>query len=524
MQTHLEQGLAIWQRLDSRARIGIIAAAVLCFGGLIIFARLQGAVAYAPLYSDLSADDAGKIVEALQAQKVSYRLGAGGSVVEVPAEQVYELRLALAKEGLPSAGQVGFEIFDRSGLPGTEFSNKVNYQRALQGELSRTIGALQEVATARVHLVLPEETLFGETAPARASVVLTARQGAQLGQATCAAIAHIVASSVLEITPDQVTVVDSVGRVLHGPEMAGGPGGLSAGQFDLQRQYEDRLRTSLQSMLDAVLGTDKAVVRVQARLDFDTEEIKSESVRPVGDGKGLVVSEKIREEQYRGEGAAGGGTAGALPNLDLGRSAAGATGGGLYVNRDETREYQFSRHTSSLVRAPGKVKSLAIAAVIDESLARSAEMQVQQVLTAAAGADPERGDVVTVERMKIEAAETAKASTQQAAAAERAERGQRLLQTGLRSGLSVIAAALILFSVLLAARQLRGPLQEIAQPEPEPLPEPAPALPVVEEQAESAAVSEESTAAVRDQLRELTRGDTNAVADRIMTLLHEETA
>lgn len=515
----LTQLTELWQKLDQRARMTIVVVAVLCLGGLFALMRVQSAVAYAPLYSGLSAEDAGQIVEKLKAVKVPHRLTNGGACIEVPQEQVYEQRIALAKEGLPASGQVGFEIFDKSSLPGTEFSNRVNYQRALQGELARTISAMEEVRSARVHLVLPEESLFEQKTKASASVVLQSRPGAELTPDLTAAVAHIVASAVQEIKPDEVTVVDTSGRVLRGAGMDGLAGGLSAGQFEVQQQYQTRLCTNLQSMLDSVLGPNQSVVRVQAQLDFDSEETKSENIIPVAGGKGLISSEKTRQEQYQGGGPNAGGNAGVQPNLGLGATAGAGGRSGQYVNRDETKQYEYSRNTSSLVKAPGKVKKLTVAAVISDGLDSSAEQQVRDVLSAAGGISTDRGDVITVQRMKIDAAEAAKKTDKDLAAVEGGRRRQGLLQTLLRGLLTVGAAALIYMSVVVAARQVReataaASVETVAGETLEAGAAFAPAA--------AATVTSQLNPAMRDQLRQIASQDREVVAEGIRTLLHEE--
>lgn len=550
----LSQLAELWNRLDQRAKTVVIVAAALCVGGAIALMRFQSAANYSPLYSNLSPEDAGQMVEKLKTAKVPYRLTGAGTCIEVPEDQVYEQRIALAKQGLPASGQVGFEIFDKSSLPGTEFSNRVNYQRALQGELARTISAMAEVRSARVHLVLPEESLFSEKTKASASVVLDPKPGAEIGPELTAAVAHIVASAVQGVKSEDITVVDSGGRVLRGPE-SGGIGGLSANQFELQREYQDRLCRSLQSMLDSVLGPNQSVVRVQAQLDFDAEETKNESIVPVLSGKGLVSSEKLRQEQYQAGAGGPGGNAGVQPNLGFGATGGGGGRNGSYLNRDETRQYEYSRNTSSVVKAPGKIKTLTVAAIIDETLSADAENKVKQVLTAASGLNAQRGDVVTVQRMKIQAAEAAKTEETQMAAAEKSQRTEGLLHLLLRGGLSVAAGVLILMSVVVAMRQFReasaslppmdaqhvpgqsheavgaagatawsqGQSQTYPQPNqsaqshqpgqpssqgqpPVAPPHPEPAVP-------------EANWSAREQLRRIANDDTEAVADRIQSLL-----
>lgn len=530
----LSQFSELWKRLDSRARLIVMVAGVLVGIGVVLLSRTQSGPVYTALYGNLSAEDAGAIVEKLKAGKVPYRLTNGGGTVEVPEERVYEQRITLAKEGLPSSGQVGFEIFDKSGLPGTEFSNRINYQRALQGELARTIGAMAEVRSARVHLVLPEETLFSDKTKPSASVVLQPKPGAELTPELTGAIAHVVASAVQDIKAEDVTIADSNGRLLKGPQSAS-TSGLTSNQFEIQQQYENRLCSSLQSMLDTAFGPNQSVVRIQAQLDFDAQEIKNENIVPVAGGKGLVSSEKVREEQYQSAQGPGGAPSGIQSNLGLVAGSATSSGrNGTYTNRDETRQYEYSRNTTSLVKAPGKIKTLTVAAIINEELPSAAEDQVRQLLTAAAGISQERGDVVTVQRMKIQAAEAAKNEEKELNAAETGQRRQALMRSGVRGGLMVVAAAMILFSVIIAARQFRPPIEAVAGRRTTVAPSEMSAVfaPAAGASLEEPAVSVDTTVgntielnpSIREQLRRIAAEDSESVADRIMALLHERQA
>jgi flagellar M-ring protein FliF len=527
----MDQFIVLWNNLHPRARVVIVTAALLCLAGLSALSRLHTGVSYVPLYTGLAGSDAAGIVEKLKTEKVPYHLTQGGATIEVPQDKVYELRVLLAKDGLPSSGQVGFELFDRSNLPGTQFSNQVNYQRALQGELARTISAMDEVASARVHLVLPQESLFSEETKASASVVVQPKPGRLLAREQTAAIAHIVASAVRDVKAEEVTIVDSSGHVLFGMGRDGlSGGGLTSSQLAVQQEYEDRLCRSLQSMLDSVLGPNKSVVRVQTQLDFDREEVKNETLTPVGQGRGLLAEEKIKQEQYQGGGSNAGGAAGLKPNLGLGQAGGGGAQSGSYMHRDESRQYQYSRNQASLVKAPGKIKNLTVAAIVDESLASSAEGQVKQILSAAAGANERRGDVVTVQRMKIEAAELAKTQQDEMTTLEKGRQRQTLLQSVLRGGMSLAAAGLIFFTLLVFMRQLRqlpampalpaaplGPAAPLAEPVEAALLS-APIGPLVQS---PPVASAGQIALAREQLRQTAQTDVDSVADRLMHLIDE---
>lgn len=514
----------LWDGLDLRARTVVIGVTVLCVAALTALLRLGSAVEMTALYTGLAAEDAAAIVEKLKAERIPYRLSEGGSTITVPQEKVYELRISLARERLPASGQVGFEIFDRSGLPGTQFSNQVNYQRALQGELARTIGAMEGIRSARVHLVLPEESLFAEKTRASAAVVVQPAAGNGLQPDAITAIAQLVASAVKDVPPGEVTVVDTNGRVLHGPELGGSSGALAGTQLQIRQQYEERLAHSLQSMLDSVLGPSNSVVRVRADLDFDVQEVKTEALSPGAGGRGLVATEKIKSEQYQGGADGTGGSAGLEANIAVPAVTLREGRAGSYVQKDETREYQYSRNSTSIVKAPGRVRALSVAAIIDEELPGTAEEQVRQLLSAAAGAQPDR-DTVTVQRMKISAAEAAKTQDEAFAKQERSQSLRAWGRTALRGGMSVVAAVILFLTVATVLKQVRGAAllptvdsgpsgshtdaqgQAVSHPDLSAMPEPT-------ERTQSATE-------LRDQLREVARRDASLVADRLQAMLRD---
>jgi flagellar M-ring protein FliF len=518
----------LWTGLDRRAKATIILTLALCAAGLFALLHFGSGLDMTPLYTGLAPEDAAQIVEKLKAERVPYKLSEGGNTISVPQAKVYEMRIALAKEGLPASGQVGFEVFDRSSLPGTEFSNQVNYQRALQGELARTITAIDGVRSARVHIVLPEESLFADKTKASVAVVVQPVSGRELSPEATAAIAQLVGSSVRDVPASEVTVVDTTGRVLHGPELGGNSGALAGTQLQVRQHYEERVARSLQSMLDAVLGPNKSVVRVQAVLDFDTQEVRTEAVMPGVGGKGLVTTEKVKAEKYQGGREGTGGTAGLANNLGAPGVAIRQGSNGTYTQHDETREYQYSRNSTSTVKAPGRVKSLSVAAIIDEALPGTAETQVKQLLGTASGVNTARGDIVTVQRMKISAAEAAKTQEDALAKQERGQRSGSFWRTALRSSMGLIAAVILFFTVLTILRQLRG-VTLVAAPSgdewsgSEPSPEAAergrPGTarggPAVREPAVS-------PAEMRERLREITIQDADAVADRLQAMLRQD--
>src|SRR5213593_2243419 len=250
---------------------------------------------YRPLFTNLAERDASAIVEALKAEKVTFQLEDGGRAVLVPAERQYELRLALASRGLPEGGGVGFEIFDKQTLGQTDFLQRLNYQRALQGELGRTIAQLGGVESARVHLALPERSLFvAEDRRPSASVVVKLASGRSLARAQIDGIVHLVAASVEGMAPEAVTVVDEGGRILTPDRREGEAGGASGGALEIQRTMERQLEERIESMLGATVGRDKAIARVAATLDFARVERTEETYDP--DKTALRTARTTREK------------------------------------------------------------------------------------------------------------------------------------------------------------------------------------------------------------------------------------
>ncbi len=334
---------------------------------------------YGVLFSNLAQDDAAAITGKLKSKKVPYRLDAGGGTILVPRSEVYEMRLFLAGEGVPRGGGVGFELFDRQGLGTTDFVQRLNYQRALQGELARTICGIPEVAEARVHIVTPKETLFvEEQKKSSAAVAVKLRQGRQLSPAQIEGIVNLVSSAVPELHAGQVTVVDLSGRILSKPQDSLSPGGLSTAQTTFQRQAEESLERKVQSLFDQVLGPRKSIVRVSADLDFQKIDIREESFAP---NKELVRSEQKTMERSSRGGMEAAGTP--ESRFDLGRgtiaapppgkgpppltppAAAPPSQGSGTERQTELRNYEINRTMRQVVDQPGKIKRLSVAVVVD---------------------------------------------------------------------------------------------------------------------------------------------------------------
>jgi flagellar M-ring protein FliF len=367
-----------YQALPSMQRLVVVAALAAGILAVVFWGFLGTSSDYGILFSNLAQDDAAAIASKLKSKKVNYRLEAGGSTILVPKAEVYEMRLFLASEGMPRGGGVGFEIFDRQGLGTTDFVQRLNYQRALQGELARTICGMPAVAEARVHIVTPKEALFVEDQKkASAAVAVKLRRGRSLSPAQIDGIINLVSSAVPDLHANQVTVVDLNGRILSKPQDTLTPGGLSTAQMTFQRQAEESLERKVQSLFDQVLGPRKSIVRVSADLDYQKIDIREESFTP---NKDLIRSEqKTMERSSRGTEAIGNPDNNA--NLGRGTITAPPPGKGPppltppiaaappktsgTERQSELKNYEINRVLRQVVEQPGKIKRLSVAVVVD---------------------------------------------------------------------------------------------------------------------------------------------------------------
>ncbi len=410
----LAQLRQLWGGLTAAQRGVLIAVTAALAAGFAALTFWAGTPEYSVLYGKLSVDDAAQVAERLKTEGIPYRLQDGGRTVLVPAPQVYDLRLLLAGEGVPQGGVVGFEIFDQSGFGMTDFAQKVNYTRALEGELTRTIRRLDGVEGARVHLVLPERRLFeAEQQPASASVVLQLSPGRRLGGKQIQGVVYLVSSSVQGLAPDGVTVVDTQGNVLY---QASGdePGLLAASQLEFKRAYEKEMERRVRELLERVLGSGTAVVQVSARFDFDRVEETSE----VFDPEAVAVRSEERQSESSSGAAGPAGVPGVASNVGGAQPTAGA-GGGASSRESETVNYEVSKKVTRVQKTPGALTRQSVAVAVDgtyreaeggakEFVPRTAEelAQFRSLVEKAVGHDGTRGDEVEVTSIPFRPAET----------------------------------------------------------------------------------------------------------------------
>jgi len=349
--------------LPGPQKILTLGSVLLLVGSLAYLAVTFNQVEYAPLYSELSEADLASVVEVLKEKKVPYKL-TGTQAVAVPKDKIYETRLALAAEGLPRGSGVGFEIFDQQRLGSTEFVQRINYQRALQGELARTINQMTEVQESRVHLVLPEDALFAEDQkPPRAAVFLKLRPGAQLGQRQLQAIANLVASAVEGLETENVTIMSTDGKVFYKKDRSESPLEMSAHQLEVKRRVEEDLRNKVQNMLARVVGADKVVAQVSVDLDFSRVEIAEDIYDP---DSAVVRSQQRSLETSQGKELTPRGNPDAPINIEsrLLENQPGAEQK-TFNRQKETVNYEINRINRQIVRSPGTVRKVSVAVVVD---------------------------------------------------------------------------------------------------------------------------------------------------------------
>lgn len=406
--TGLERLLEILKAAGPAKLIAALGITGLVAAGLFAIMFRVGAEPRALLYADLSPQDAAAVTAQLETSGVEYQLSPDGSTIFVPRSQVADARMQLAAEGLPGTGSVGYEIFDnQDALGATTFVQNVNKLRALEGELARSINSLDTVRNARVHLVIPEKTVFQETSEDPTASIVVGLERGTLGDRQVQAIRSLVASAVPNLKPEKITLLDERGQLLAGAE---GDGVMSGALDDRKAEYEERLRRRIQDMVEGVTGAGTARVQVSAEMDFaqvsqteetfDPEQVAPRSTRTV---------EETGNETNREEAVTQG------QNVPDGTEVGAAGGSQSASNRtDETINYEISRTTRTEVTAPGKVTRLSIAVAVDGSTAAPAEgaadgaaaawtarteeemTRITALVRSAAGISDERGDTLEV--------------------------------------------------------------------------------------------------------------------------------
>jgi flagellar M-ring protein FliF len=399
-------------RLGATRLVAIVGVGAAMVAFFVFLTTRIATPAMSLLYADLDLKDSAQIVQKLDAMTVPYQLRGEGGQILVPADQVARLRMAMAEQGLPRGGSVGYELFDKSDSFGSSTAAQgINQVRALEGELERTIAGLGPVQAARVHLVLPRRDLFArDSQEASASIVVKLRGAEHLSKGQVAAIQQVVASAVATLKPARVSVVDGAGMLLaRGDGQDANAAGAGAEGF--QADYETRVARNVEDMLQRSLGPSKARVDVRADIDFDRITTSSESFDP--DGQVVRSTQTVTQNDDSTNGNDQPVTV--TNNLPNGQAAATANGGRTKAARnEETINYEISKTTRSQVREAGDVKRLSVAVLVDGTYATKPDgtkeyaprtpeelKQLTTLVRSAIGYNEKRGDTVEVVNLKF---------------------------------------------------------------------------------------------------------------------------
>ncbi|RJQ54634.1 MAG: flagellar M-ring protein FliF [Nitrospiraceae bacterium] len=353
------QNLKLW---PAGKKTSALAALVISVAGILLLFSWMQRVDYQVLYANLSEEDTGRIIQELQEKKIPYKAGAGGAIL-VASDKVYDIRLQLASQGLPQGGGVGFEIFDNTNFTTSEFVQKLNYRRALEGELSRTIRSLAGVQQCRVHLVVPDRSLFvlqENRQDPTAAIFISLRQGRKLSSSEVDGIIHLVASSVEGLSPESVTVVDNKGELLQKPK-GDGMLGLSGSQMEYQHSFEMNTASKIISILEPVAGRGRVKAKVSATFDFTKSERTEEKFDPEG-----VVVRSEQKSMEKSTSAAPAGVPGVASNLpgSAGQQRVSSQSQSSQ-KQDETINYETSKTVTRVVESPVSLERLTVALLID---------------------------------------------------------------------------------------------------------------------------------------------------------------
>lgn len=441
----------LWNRYQSKRKyiiIGAILVLVLAFAGISFWYGSKPE--YVPLYTNLETKDAGDVVNSLKESGVPYELieDKKGATILVPVTQVHNLRLELASAGLPR-GNKGFELFDDSKLGVTEFQNKINYLQALQGELTRTIEHLDSVDKARVHIVLPEDSLYKKNEkPATASILLMLKPETTLTTPEVKGIVNLVSHSVQGLAPENITIVDDKGNILNkndddALEQQNAQNLRTLNQIEMTKRVRDHIQQNIQTMLDKTLGEGNAFVRVSVELDFDDRKIDRQTFTPVVDESGIIRSQQDISESYNGESNMPGGPAGMQSNIP-GYVAEDRNANAEYERKESTRNYEINEENQKIIASPGSIRRLTVAVLVNDTITELQQEGLLRAVSSAAGINEARGDTISVEPLPF----NTDLQDQRAEAARQEQlRKDRILYTEIAA--MILLAALLLGGFLM---------------------------------------------------------------------------
>lgn len=467
MPAFLKQFADLWARMKFSQRAAVLIAAGGTIALIAAIAFYGSQPEYGVLFSDLKPADAQTIVEKLKTANVQYKLTNSGTVVSVPSDKVAELRLQMASSGALTGGHVGFDIFDRANFGATEFTQQVNYQRAIEGEMAKTLEAMDEVESARVHVTQPHESVYADKAErAKASVMIRMRQGRVLSRERTEAVVSLIASAVEGLDPSDVAVMDTQGRLLsnsaHGTAGGAGDAGTFSSHLEASRKFEAETAARITSLLEPISGVGHVRADVAANLDFSQTEQTQEKYDP----KSQVVRSQQSQQESRNNTAAGPANVvgvrandPAQPAPPVVSAAPGAAGDQRTAN---TTTYEIDKTVTHTIGGGGRVSRLSVSVVVDYKnqagvmVTRTPEelKKMQEVVAAAVGIDEKRGDQIVVQAMPFDQ------PTVEVRNPGWMEKNGELIRTAIKYGALALAT---LFLLIFVVRPAKKALQQAAK-------------------------------------------------------------
>jgi flagellar M-ring protein FliF len=459
MSGTLKQLTEVWARMKFGQKMSLAIALVATLGIIAALVVYGSQPEYAVLFSDLKPADAQTIVEKLKTQNVQYQLSNNSTVVSVPAERVAELRLLMASSGTLAGGHVGFDIFDRTSFGATEFTQQVNYQRAIEGELARTLEAMDEVESARVHVTQPHDSVYADKAErAKGSVMLRMKQGRALSRERTEAVVSLVASAVEGLDPADVAVMDTQGRLLSSSASGGKSGMGDASTFsshlEASRKFEAETAGRIVSLLEPLSGIGRVRADVAASLDFSQTEQTEERYDPKSQ---VVRSQQNTQEVRNANGSVSAGVAGVRSNDPTARNPPAPTSSNAAGDQRAatTTNYEINKTVIHTVGGGGKISRLSVSVVVDYKnvsgtlVTRSPEelKKMQDLVAAAVGIDENRGDQIVVQTIPFDQPSVEIHNPTWL------EKHSDIVRTGIKYGAIAIATILLLLFVVRPAKR-----------------------------------------------------------------------
>jgi flagellar M-ring protein FliF len=420
----MNQLLRIWNSMSMAQRISLVVVPLFLCAAAFGLLRWKHESDFRPLYTSLAPEDASAIAQKMREAGIEYRLDETGSALSVASGRIAEARLAVAGAGLPRTGRIGFELFDRGNLGASDFTEQVNYRRALEGELERTVATLEGIEQARVHITFAKESVFLDSREqAKATVVLTLKRRGALDPSSVTAVANLVASAVDSLTPQAVAVIDSNGRLLNRPRVEGSADAAGAdANLEYRHRLESEMAARIDSALEPLLGPGRFRTGVNVDCDFTTSEESDETF----DGSKSAILQSQATEESTSSGSSGGlpGTASNLPRPPV--KEASVTSG--LIRRTENLSYQPSRTVRKILSPKGAIRRISTAVLVDQTVkwegagakARKSLIPpgadvlkgVRDVVAGITGYDEKRGDLITVETLPFESTVSAEQPVQ----------------------------------------------------------------------------------------------------------------